>query len=100
MPPKDIPSYVRWVMDQRAELKDTPEDIKKEMRIQLEDRLETLVNSALLAELPPDQLEHFDSLLAHGTEQQVQDFIDQNVPNKEEVVARVLVGFRNEYVGE
>lgn len=99
MPPKDLPSYVSWVIDQKPELKETPDDIKVVLKRQLEERLENLVNAALLAELPPEELEHFDKLLGHGTEKQIQDFISTNIPNSEEVVAGVLVRFRNEYLG-
>lgn len=99
MPPSDLPSYVRWVIDQKPELRDTPEDIKAELQVQLEDRLESLVNAALLAELPESEVTHFEKVLLHSTDEQVQQYIANTIPNSEEIVARVLLQFRNEYLG-
>ena len=98
MGPKDLKSYVSWVIDQKPELKDTPADVKAELQKQFEERLENLVNAAILAEVPESELEHFQRLLNHGTEEDIQKFCDQVVPNLDEVVARVLVQFRNEYL--
>ena len=99
MPPADLPSYVGWVIDQKPELRDTPDDVKRELQQQLEERLEDLINAALLAAMPPNELEFFEKLLTHGTKKQIQDFCESTIPNMEEIVADVLLRFRNDYVG-
>ncbi len=99
MPPKDLPSYVAWVIEQKPELKDTPDDVKTELQAQLAERIENLINAALLAEMPAAEVERFDRILSHGTSQDIQNYVQQAVPNSEEVVARVLLQFRNEYLG-
>ena len=99
MPPKDLPSYVKWVIDQKPELKNTPEDVKVELQSQLEDRLDDLINAAIIENLPDSELDYFQHLLNNGTDQQIQDFCQQNIPDMDEVVAGVLIQFRNDYLG-
>ncbi len=99
MPPKDLPSYVTWVVDQKPELRATPQEIKDELYPELQGRLEALINTAVLAALPQDQLAHFERLLEHGSQKDIQEFCHQAVPNMDEIVARILVQFRNEYLG-
>src|SRR4051812_37791922 len=99
MPPKDLPSYVRWVIDQKPEFRNLEDAVKAEISLQLEERLEQLINSAILAAMPESELDYFEKLLTHGTEQQIQDFCQQNIPDMDELIAGVLLQFRNEYVG-
>jgi len=99
MPPQDLPSYVRWVIEQKPELRDTPEDVRQQLQKQLEERLERLIDAALLAELPEEELPHFEKLLKHASQDDIQKYLDQQIPEKEEIVARVLLQFRNEYLG-
>ena len=99
MPPQDLPSYVKWVVDQNPELHDTPDDIKAELYPELQERLESLINTALLAAMPEAELPYFERLLEHGSDEDVQQFCQQNVPNMEEIISRILLQFRNEYLG-
>ena len=98
MPPKDLPSYVRWVIDQKPELKETPEDIKVELQSQLEERLSDLINVALIDAMPESELPYFEKLLTHGTGAQIQEFCQENIADMDEIVAGVLLQFRNDYL--
>lgn len=99
MPPQDLPSYVTWVIDQKPELRDTPAEVKTALHQQLQERLENLINMAILAALPTDQIPHFERLLAHSGQDEIQQFCQEQIPDMEELVAGVLVQFRNEYLG-
>lgn len=99
MPPQDLPSYVEWIVDQKPELRDTPADVKQALQQQLQERLQNLINVAILAALPPDEVPHFERLLAHSGQDEIQRFCQEAIPNLEELVAGVLVRFRNEYLG-
>lgn len=99
MPPKDLPSYVEWVIEQKPELRDTPADVKAELKTQLQERVENLINSALLAAMPADVVPNFERILVDGNERDIDSFISRTVPQKEEIIAQVLLQFRNDYIG-
>ena len=99
-PPKDIPSYVAWVLDQKPELDNTPAEVKAELKQNLTDRLERLINTAIAAQIPKAKLDEFDALLVDGDEAKIQKFIHQQVPNVDELIAEILISFRNDYLGD
>lgn len=99
MPPQDLPGFVKWVIEQKPELRDAPADVRVEIAQQLEQDLERLINTALIANMPPAELPYFEQLMGSGSQAQIQKFIEQKVPNMHEVIAKVMVDFREQYVG-
>lgn len=99
MPPKDLDEYIWWLMDQKPELEQTPQDIKKDLHAQLAGRLDTLINSAILAAMPPSSLEEFDSILEKNDPAATQAFCEEKIPDLNEVVAKALLRFKEDYLG-
>jgi hypothetical protein len=82
-----------------------PEDLSAEVRAQLvaelTGRATDFVNQRLVAAMSEEAVGHFESLLDEEPvdTQKIQDFINTNVPDKEQVAARALVEFRALYLG-
>ncbi|HEX7260035.1 MAG TPA: DUF5663 domain-containing protein [Candidatus Saccharimonadia bacterium] len=98
--PNDIVTFVAWIIDQRPEAGKIPEAEKAIMRKDLESQLDQMVNTALLAEMSPEQLDEFSDLLDEDSEENVQYFIEQAVPHSKEIVTGVLADFAKMYLGE
>lgn len=99
MPPRDLPQFVDWVIEQKPELRDTDPAVKRELHDQLLERVEQLINMALLANMPKEELPAFEKLLDEGSQPQIEEFVETRVPNMKEIVAKVLVDFQEQYLG-
>ncbi len=98
--PNDINTFVKWVIDQRPESSKIPEAEKVIMQKDLESRLERMVNTALIAQMTPEQLEQFNDLTDQASDEQIQQFIERSVPHSQEVTTQVLTDFVKMYLGE
>jgi hypothetical protein len=75
-------------------------DIKTQIKKDLIDRLEGVVNAKLILALPPDKLAEFEKLLAQDASQTAVDkFLKDNIPNLELYLAGTLADFRKKYLG-
>lgn len=99
MPPKDLDEYIWWLMDQKPELEKTPKEVKVELHKQLSERMEALVNAAIVAALPPSSLEEFEKVLDEQDQEAAIKFCESRIPNMDEVVARALLQFKEDYLG-
>lgn len=99
MPPTDLGQYVAWIIEQKPEMRETPADVKRELQDQLEERLEQVINMALLANMPKGEFENFEKLLDNGSQEEIEKFVADKIPNMNEIIAKVLVDFREQYLG-
>lgn len=99
MPPKDLEQYVDWVLGQKPELEQTDPAVKEQLKKDLVSRLEDQINVAILAALPPGEVNTFEQMLARSGKDELQKFCQDRIPNLEEVVAGVLVKFKISYLG-
>ena len=99
MPPKDLDEYIWWLMDQKPELEKTPKEVKVELHKQLSERMEALVNAAIVAALPPSSLEEFQKVLDQNDQNATVAFCESKIPNMDEVVAKALMQFKEDYLG-
>ncbi len=78
-------------------MRDVEPAVRVEMSKELEERLDDLINRALLNALPPDQLTEFERILGEP-QADPQAFIAASIPNMNEIVADVLIRFRSDYL--
>jgi hypothetical protein len=65
----------------------------------LMERLEDIVNAALLRNIPESKLKTFDELLETGSDDDIQGFCHGNIPDVVAIVVSVLAAFRKQYLG-
>lgn len=100
MTPQDLDQYVEWVLSQKTGYEATDPAVKAELKKIYSESLQDQVNAAIVRALPPDQLPAFDVLLAkENSNDEIASFCEQNIPNMKEVVAAVLVKFKESYAG-
>lgn len=99
MPPKDIDGFVDWVLDQKPAMKDLEPDIRNQIKSDFVDLLGDQINAEILARMPEDKLDEFDTILSSKDGVAAQAFCQEHVPGMSEIVAQVLVDFKLKYVG-
>ena len=83
-----------------------PESLDPEVRAQLIEDLTTrvaeLINHRLIEAMSPEAVIEFDKLLAERPDdvQATQAFVEQHVPNKDQIVTGSLLEFRALYLGD
>lgn len=74
-------------------------EVLEQIKADLVKRLESIINTVILASLPKEKLEEFDVLLEKGAGEEVSKFCEENIPNLQEVVTNELINFRKAYLG-
>ena len=75
-------------------------DVHKQLKADLMEELQDLVNSSILQHLPPAQLSAFEELLDSGADhEKLQAFCGQHIPKLSEILAATLITFRDRYLG-
>jgi hypothetical protein len=98
VPPKDLPGYVKWVLDQDKNLELVAPEVREQLEKDYVAALEVEINAAVLARLTPEQILDVERLLeGHGVDA-VRDHIATMVPDLDNLIAGVLLKFRNEYL--
>ena len=75
------------------------DDVLQEMRSDIVERAENLINAMILEKMPKHALSTFESVLDRGNETEIQAFIAAQIPNMQECVAETLMRFRTIYLG-
>lgn len=76
-------------------------EVEQQLKLDLAERAATLINRRLVDALPEDRVEALNQLLDERPDDvdAYQQFISDNVPSKDEVVAAALYEFRVLYLG-
>lgn len=76
------------------------EAVREQMRNDLLDRIEDRINAVVLRFLPPEKLEELEQKMsADASDEDVQGFIREHIPDLDVKVAAELVAFRQTYLG-
>lgn len=94
-----IDTYVASLLKEQGVGEDVPEDIKKRMKTDIEERLNNFLIGRVMESLGKEQLEEMDELIKENDQQKVWDYIKKAVPNFEEFSVGVLIDFRKHYLG-
>lgn len=100
----DIPPDVRGFLEnliQDAGLTPLDETAREQMIEELYVRLDNFLTSEIVKSLPPEQLEEFVQLNERGASQEeVNQFMNEKIPNAQDLFGAALVNFRDLYLGE
>lgn len=89
-------------VDKLLEEKNLPElgpEVLAEMKKDLVSRVEDRINTALIFNMSPEQLQRFNQLLDSDNESETQAFLKTEIPDLETVIASALINFRATYLG-
>jgi len=74
-------------------------EVIAQIKIDLLDRVEDRINALIISELKPEQLADFGKIMDSGSEEDIQKFIRDNIPDIDEKAASELLTFKNIYLG-
>ncbi len=92
-----ISSFVDRLLEEKG-VSNLPPKVVEQMKSDLHERAEDLVNAEVLSAMPKDKLEEFEAKLDSGSEDDIQAFCKSHIPNLDEVVAGALLKLRNKYL--
>lgn len=73
-------------------------EVAAQLKTDLLDRVEDRINAVILANIPPEKLEHFEKLLDQSSSEEVQSFCRRNIYGLPEIIAKELAEFRETYL--
>lgn len=74
------------------------DDVMAQMKSDLVERAENMINAEILAHMPKDSMEEFEKKLDEGNTEETQVFCKKNIPNLDEVTAGALVKLQQIYL--
>lgn len=79
---------------------DTEEpEVVAQIKSDLLESAERRINAMIMANLPPDDLSAFESVIDNGSEKELQAFVTERIPDLDQKVALELLNFRTAYIG-
>jgi len=96
---KNLDPFVDKLVEEKG-LDGLEKEVLDQIKVDLKDRIEDIINAKIVEKLPPEKLEEFEKLLDQNTSPQAtQKYVKDNIPDLEEVLARVFLNFRQTYLG-
>lgn len=92
-----IESFINQLIIDK-DIRDVNEEVMTQIKSDLYDRAEDVINSHILKNIPEDKLGEFGALLDSGSDDEIQKFCSSTIPNLDAVVAGALLSFRDIYL--
>jgi len=74
-------------------------EVTAQIQADLLEGAERRIDAMILANMPPEDLEAFEAVIDGGSEEALQSFVKERIPNLDEKVALELLNFRTAYLG-
>lgn len=91
--------YINELIKQKPEYKELDNEVLEQIKKDLKPRVENYINTSILTNIPENKLEEFENILDTNDQIKIQEFLNQNVPDLNQVIAMALIGFRDSYIG-
>lgn len=99
----EIPQEIRGFLDELlrdANMTSLDQKTHDDMLIELYTRLDDYMIGTIMEKLPQDKMEEFTKMAEGGkTRDELQKYLQDNIPNATEIFANAMVDFRNLYLG-
>lgn len=77
---------------------DVEPEVLEQIKEDVYDRVEDIINATIMANTPPKKLEELDKLLDKHDQNAIEHFCNTNIPDLQEKIAESLVEFRKTYL--
>jgi hypothetical protein len=95
---KNIEEFVEKLIKDKGFNEQDPEIIAQ-MKQDLLDRVENRINAMILSKINPKKLSEFKDMLENSSEEEIQGFVKNEIPDIDEKIATELLDFKNIYLG-
>ena len=94
--------FIRQLLQEAGVPDSTDPEVYQQLTKDLQDRAADMVNHRLIEAMSDDDVAAFEQVLDNEPENMslMQQFIDEHVPDKEQITARALLEFRALYLGK
>jgi len=92
-----ISAFVNKLLQEKG-ITGLSDEVMDQMRDDLIERAENMINANILANMPEDFLEEFEKKLDEGQDEEIQSFCRKHISNLDEVTANALVKLRKIYL--
>jgi len=76
------------------------DEVMSQLKSDLVDRAENIINAEILANMPKDAIEEFEKKLDGGSDEEIQEFCRAHISNMDEVIAGGLTKLKNIYLAD
>lgn len=92
-----ITNFVENLMQKKG-ITGLSDDVMTQMKNDLAERAENMINAEILNNMPKDFLEEFEKKLDEGNAEEIHAFCQKHIPNLDEVTAGALVKLQQIYL--
>ncbi len=93
-----IEQFVERLIQEKG-IGDVPDAVLQQLKADLQERAEDMINAEILAHMPPEALSTFEEMLDTSTDEDVQAFCREKIPNLDAVIGQALLSLQQLYVG-
>lgn len=93
-----LETYIDHLLEEKG-LQNMEPSVLSEMKNDLIERITERLNAEMIAALPQDKIAELNELMDGGNAEEVRSFLETNVPDFDNVLARTLMEFRATYLG-
>jgi DNA replication protein DnaD len=96
-----IEQFVKQLLQEKSLPDNLDEEVYNKLVSDLTTRVENLINKRVIESLNDEQLGQFEHIIDDEPEntEKIQKFIEENVPNREQITTAALMEFRDLYLG-
>lgn len=96
----ELETFANNLLEEQLEAtgNNVPVEIKATLKEDLLARIEDKINATILAHLPPEKLPDFEKLLDSSSDEEIQNFCINAIPNFTNIIASTLIDFRKMYL--
>lgn len=90
--------FVSRLVEEKG-LTDLDQEVLDQVKKDLYDRVERIINASVIESLSPEKLEFYEKLVERGEQAEIQAYAQRNIPGLNEIVAKTMLNFRDTYLG-
>lgn len=94
----ELEGFIDELIEEKGFSDEDPE-VLAQIKSDLLESAERKINAMILTNLPPEDLEAFEAVLDGGSEEAMQSFVKERIPDIDQKVALELLNFRTAYIG-
>lgn len=94
----DLHSFIDKLVSEKREFEGLEPEVIKQIKSDLLERLEDRINALIVNNIPEDKISEFEKISGSGTDEEVQSFCAENIPELEQLIASELIVFKQTYL--
>ena len=94
----DLVTFINKLVSEKREFEGLEPEVIIQIKSDLLVRVEDRINALIIEQMPEDSLPEFEALTETGSDEDLQAFCDEKIPDLAELIASELIVFRQTYL--